>query len=74
VSYFVDLDETATADTLPMASGVYHQHTADSWVRLFGIAGIKPALHDCDGAAVVGQRAAALIAAEPKTKNIRGQW
>jgi hypothetical protein len=73
-AYFVDLDKSATADTLPTAAGIYHQHQGDSWVRIFAVAGIKPALHDRDGAAVVGQRAAALITEQPKPRKLAGQW
>jgi hypothetical protein len=74
VAYFVDLDKTATADTLPMAAGIYHQHQADSWVRIFAVDGIKPTLHDRDGAAVVSQRAATLISEQPKPRKLAGQW
>jgi hypothetical protein len=67
-------EETATADTLPMGAGIYHQHPADSWVRIFAVGGIKPALHDRDSSAFVSQRAATLIAEQPQPRKLAGQW
>ena len=74
VAYFADLGDGATGDTLPTAAGIYHRHGPESWVRLFAVVGIVPALHDRDGAAKVSSRGAELLATAPKQRKLAGQW